>query len=255
MWEGAGALTGAPVNVDQGVPVDEGRVADDIADDFVELNANLRESGGPDTALARLVQLAVGTIPGCDWAGISLWPPEATPSSLAVSGEVADLIDRLQRELGEGPCLSAALVPEPERIDDLSTDGRWPALAAAVLDQTPVRAILSLPLGGEPQRAALNLYSRQAGAFVGDTIATAALFAAHARVLLGHISSAENVGQLRNALNTSRQIGIAIGILMHTHKVTEEDAFGLLRVSSQHLNRKLRDVADDVGQTGALPAE
>ena len=60
---------------------------------------------------------------------------------------------------------------------------------------------------------------------------------------------------LEAALTTNRQIGAAIGILMHQHKITESQGFELLREISQHTNRKLRDVADELVFTGALPPD
>jgi AmiR/NasT family two-component response regulator len=44
-----------------------------------------------------------------------------------------------------------------------------------------------------------------------------------------------------------------MGILMNQHKITRDDAFNLLKVSSQHTHRKLHDVATEVADTGALP--
>lgn len=58
---------------------------------------------------------------------------------------------------------------------------------------------------------------------------------------------------LEEALTTNREIGQAIGILMATHHVTAEQAFEQLRTASQHTHRKLREIAADVAETGALP--
>jgi len=58
---------------------------------------------------------------------------------------------------------------------------------------------------------------------------------------------------LEVALASNRQIGAAIGILMQQQKITERQGLDLLRRSSQAANRKLRDIADTVVLTGALP--
>ncbi len=58
---------------------------------------------------------------------------------------------------------------------------------------------------------------------------------------------------LEVALASNRQIGTAIGILMQRHKISETQGLDLLRRSSQAANRKLRDIADTVVLTGALP--
>ncbi|MEP7021453.1 MAG: ANTAR domain-containing protein [Pseudonocardiales bacterium] len=57
---------------------------------------------------------------------------------------------------------------------------------------------------------------------------------------------------LEEALATNREIGQAIGILMATDHVTAEQAFEKLRTASQHTHRKLREIAGDVTETGAL---
>lgn len=62
----------------------------------------------------------------------------------------------------------------------------------------------------------------------------------------------EHAEQLMNALHTSRTIGAAIGIVMADRKVCEGEAFDILRRASQHANRKLRAVADEVVRTGDL---
>ena len=60
------------------------------------------------------------------------------------------------------------------------------------------------------------------------------------------------VEHLEIALASSRRIGMAMGILMGVYKLSETEAFDLLVVVSQHRNRKLRDIAEDVVLTGSL---
>ncbi|MBM9477968.1 ANTAR domain-containing protein [Nakamurella flavida] len=59
--------------------------------------------------------------------------------------------------------------------------------------------------------------------------------------------------QLRAAVESNRRIGAAIGVLMVRSSLTEEAAFDALRRASNTANRKLREVADEVIYTGALP--
>jgi AmiR/NasT family two-component response regulator len=63
----------------------------------------------------------------------------------------------------------------------------------------------------------------------------------------------EEVANLKLALEHSRDIGAAIGILMATRKVTREAAFDLLRQASQCSNVKLRVLALDVVEQGCIP--
>jgi hypothetical protein len=62
----------------------------------------------------------------------------------------------------------------------------------------------------------------------------------------------EQVDNLKIALLSARRIGAAIGILMSQFKITDEQAFELLRYASQHRNRKLRDIAENVVLTGTI---
>ena len=57
---------------------------------------------------------------------------------------------------------------------------------------------------------------------------------------------------LEQALSSNREIGVAVGILMVNHKLTDEQAFDLLSRVSQHSNRKLRAIALEVARAGAL---
>jgi hypothetical protein len=66
------------------------------------------------------------------------------------------------------------------------------------------------------------------------------------------LRAGERIGHLEVALRTNRRIGIAIGIVMARHQVTDEQAFDLLREQSQVRNQKLRDLAEDVIYTGSL---
>lgn len=59
---------------------------------------------------------------------------------------------------------------------------------------------------------------------------------------------------LQRGLETSRMIGTAIGMLMSQNKLTRNQAFDLLRLRSQHGNRRLRDIAEELLDTGSLPA-
>jgi AmiR/NasT family two-component response regulator len=55
------------------------------------------------------------------------------------------------------------------------------------------------------------------------------------------------------ALATSRDIGMAMGVLMGRHAIDSDAAFTLLRDSSQHSQVKIRDLAIEFLRTGQLP--
>ena len=57
---------------------------------------------------------------------------------------------------------------------------------------------------------------------------------------------------LHRALNSNREIGAAMGILMARHQLTSDQAFDLLRRVSQGAHRKVVAIAAEVIETGAL---
>ncbi len=60
------------------------------------------------------------------------------------------------------------------------------------------------------------------------------------------------VATLREALESNRRIGIAVGIVMVRLVVDSEVAFDVIRKVSMNSNRKLHDVAEDVIREGTL---
>jgi AmiR/NasT family two-component response regulator len=79
------------------------------------------------------------------------------------------------------------------------------------------------------------------------------VLAAHAALAFARAREREQIAGLEQAVASNRAIGMAIGILMAIRRVSQQEAFDLLRVTSQRTNRKLREIADDVVLTGALP--
>jgi AmiR/NasT family two-component response regulator len=63
----------------------------------------------------------------------------------------------------------------------------------------------------------------------------------------------DTANHLTRALETNREVGIAMGILMANGQLTSQQAFDQLRTASQTLNRKLHAIAADVDRTGQLP--
>ncbi len=92
---------------------------------------------------------------------------------------------------------------------------------------------------------------------MGREIAPFRVFSPEAeeQVQLAHkvILLCDKVLHLELALEHSRDIGVAMGMVMAQEKVTRQCAFDMLRMVSQHQNRKLYAVAFEVIETGTLP--
>ena len=67
------------------------------------------------------------------------------------------------------------------------------------------------------------------------------------------VQATQRAWHLERALDSNRAIGMALGILMVSRKITAEEAFEALKQVSQGSNRKLREIADEVVYTGTLP--
>jgi GAF domain-containing protein len=223
---------------------------------FEELRALLvsAHDGPPDPD--RVVRFAAHAVPHADHCALTLVRGERRPTTVAATSDVAPQVDALQYRLGEGPCLTATHTNDVVHADDLRSDGQWPAFAAAAVESTPVRSMMSvrLVLSGDA-RAAMNFYSHEPHAFDDTDVGIGAIFAPFAAIALQSALHQAEATQLHTALNSSRQIGTAIGILMARELITSEQAFSQLAQASQQLNRKLRDIAEEVTETGALPVK
>ena len=78
----------------------------ELAETFAEIARTLLAESDTQATLARIVSLAVDTIDGCEHAGISMVTGR-TVTSPASSDEVPAVVDRIQSETGQGPCLDA----------------------------------------------------------------------------------------------------------------------------------------------------
>ncbi len=226
--------------------------------DVAESARILFAAGGLAETIARVVEMAVETIEGCDVAGLLLVEGDALATPVHTDRAVADL-DELQRLSGQGPCLDAVAERRIVYVDDLAdlADGGPWALFARQATGEGLRSALALPLTTNGSLGSLNLYGRCPAAFgvidrakavLLSTLAGLALTSAHA-----HEDEVNLNAHLHDALTTREVIGQAQGILMERERITADHAFDVLRRASQHLNRKLRDVAQDLVDTGVRP--
>ena len=231
----------------------EGRRAVDLgAARFAQLARELSSCDERTETVAVISRLAVQTL-ACRCAGVA-----RTGDRYVFDGGTDDLllssIQEVATDTGQGPGIAALTGRVTVLMDDVLTECRWPQYCARISATTSVRSVLVFPLelAGEGL-GLLALFDNRAGWFTDERIDTAAVFADHAAVALAKAAAHDHAAQLEEALRTNRIIAEAVGILMATYKVDERQGFDILRVTSQHLNRKLRDVADTVTLTGDLP--
>jgi GAF domain-containing protein len=206
---------------------------------FARISAELLGEPRLEPTLQRVVDPAVETIAGCDFAGISL-RRDKTVSTPASTNCLVNELDQAQYDLSEGPCLDAIWVEDIYRINDMSHEHRWPNWAprAAALG---VNSVLSVRLATRKHVVGgLNLYSKTFHAFDDEAIVTAHIYATLAS---SAIAVLHEVDGLQSALQARHTIGLAQGMLMQRYHLDEDQAFQFLRRVSQDTNVKLRDIA------------
>ncbi|MFF9410236.1 GAF and ANTAR domain-containing protein [Streptomyces anandii] len=221
----------------------------EFAEAMAALSRRLLAQDALQDTLDQIASAPVELVEGCEAAGI-LAVRKGRAVTLAARGDVVAESDRVQGELGEGPCFDAARRVNGDRmfrIADLTQpQPDWPKYAPAARD-LGIGSMMGFLLYADGQDfGALNFYSSRPGAFTRDSETAGWLLASHAAVAL---ASARTVDQLEHALETRHAIGEAMGILRERHRLSEDDAFAVLRRISQHHNIKLRDVAQNIRST------
>lgn len=226
---------------------------EEIAIGLADMARRLLAEPGVDATLSAIVAHAVQLVDGCDAAGI-MSVRRGSVQTLAVTDNVARASDRLQGELGEGPCFDATRNREQiYRIHDLSTsEERWPRFVPQAR-QLGVGSMMGFLLytNGHDNLGALDLFSARPGVFTERSERVGWVLASHASVALANSRHAENMDK---ALDSSRAIGEAIGIVMSRYRETEEQALDRLVHVSQTTNIKLRDLAQEIIRIGEIPS-
>jgi GAF domain-containing protein len=200
--------------------------------------------------LQAIASTAVSVLSPARYASLSLYSRgEFIPQ--AAAGEAPLLLNRLQAELGDGPCINAAQHQSVVRIEDARRDGRWPGFAAQAAG-LGVLSMLCVPLWVDERcLGTLSLYAECTEAFTDRHERYATLLATFAALALAEAQRAE---QMNAALVNRDVIGQAKGILMERHRLTADAAFRYLSRVSQAENRKLSGIARQLVETGELPS-
>ena len=214
---------------------------------FVETTRHLYVSEDLDETLLRATSLATQAIEGCAVASLTMKEGPRLVTR-APTGQLAVTCDEIQYDEGEGPCVDAARHERLVHARDTADDARWPRFSRRVSEEVGGGGVLSCQLAvvdarGTRAFGGLNMYATRPDAFTEADRLLATLYAAHVAVV---VDAARREVQLREAIASRDVIGQAKGILMAQGGVTADDAFSQLRLASQRLNVKLRDLAGEV---------
>lgn len=157
---------------------------------------------------------SVESVPGARHAGVTVLDAAGTLTTLGPTDSVATVHDEIQREVQEGPCLSAAWTQHTILIDDLT---------------------------------ALNFYAESPRVFDDDSVEMGLIFAAHTTLAWNMLRREQ---QFQSALAGRDIIGQAKGMLMERFDIDAVAAFNLLRRLSQDSNVRISEIARRVVAAG-----
>ncbi len=224
-----------------------------LAEQFVALAESLLHAGTVHQVLQRVVTAAHQAIPGAELVSVTLCVPKRGYTTPVQTDPVAVELDELQYEFDEGPCVAATRTPGPglSVSDDLGSGDIYPRFGPAAAARG-VRCVLAAGLftRSDQPRGALNLYSFRPHGLHAVDREVLMLLATHASVALAHtnaVAAADlHAAQLREAIDSRDVIGQAKGILMERRGISAEEAFDVLRRTSQDLNMKLALLAQTI---------
>jgi GAF domain-containing protein len=203
-----------------------------------------------DTGLDAALELAVAETDqlfGVDGAGLMLIDGDGVLRYTAASDEPGRMLEAVQEQVGEGPCVDAFLKDGPVLAEDLGVDPRWPS-AGPMAAGHGIRAVLGVPIDlREGPVGTLNVYAARPRRWDDSEVAA---IRAYTRVIASLLRTAVQAHvsgraatQLQQALDHRSLIEQAKGILMERRGLDQRAAFELLRSRARSSRRRLDEVA------------
>lgn len=223
---------------------------------FAALAAELQRDPDEAVTARAVVTGARRLLPEAERVGLTVRTTRRGPLSLvtlAGTDAVAEEVDALQHDLGEGPCHVAAEIGAWVRSGDVGADVRWPTWGPSAAARG-VRSLLSVAVtDGETRLGTLTLSSGERGRFADRCAVDLAL--AYVLPAASALASARRAATLQSAVGSRHVIGMAQGIVMARYGIDQHQSFELLRRLSSTSNVKLRDVAARIVETRTVPSE
>ena len=173
-------------------------------------------------------------VPGAQYAGITAVDRRGRIDTLAATEDYPSLLDAIHQRHRQGPCLQAAREHHTVRVDDLTSDIRWPRYRRDALAQTPVRSVLSFAMSANGHTlGALSFYAECPHAFDAASEDLGFVYVTYTALAWNALRRAT---QFRSALASRDIIGQAKGMIMERFQIDAVEAFDLLRQLSQQSN-------------------
>jgi GAF domain-containing protein len=222
---------------------------DALASSIAGLGELTVEAGRVEHALEHVVS-ETDRIFAVDGAGLLLLAEGDVLRYVAASDERGRLMETLQEQMGEGPCLDAFEEGNPTVTSDMATDARWPSLGPLAAKQG-IHAILGVPVElDDAAVGTLNVYASEPHDWDDGEIEA---IQAYSRIVASVLRSAVEAhvqgkltAQLQYALDRRVVIEQAKGILMEREGLPAEAAFERIRRYARSSRERVADVAGRV---------
>jgi GAF domain-containing protein len=221
--------------------------AEELARVFVELADSLVDDFDLIDLLQNLTERSA-EISGAAAAGLMLAGPGDGLRFMAATNPTGRMLELLQLQREEGPCLDCYRTGEPVVNAHLRDAGeRWPAFAP-VASEAGFQSVHAFPLRLRTETiGALNLFGRHDSEFEPDDVRVIQALADVATIAIIQertlARSEELAEQLQLALSSRIVIEQAKGALAQRLDVSLDDAFTQLRQEARSSRRRLVDVA------------
>ncbi|MGC9960567.1 MAG: GAF and ANTAR domain-containing protein [Acidimicrobiales bacterium] len=207
--------------------------------------------GAPALETNRLCEVCA-EVTNTSGAGIMLMSGDLPRGSLCTTDAVSALIEQLQYDLGEGPCVDAYKEDRPVLEPDLARPStiRWLAFAPPAV-QAGVLAVFGFPLQvGAVRLGALNLYRNSPGPLSDEQHADALVLSDVAAqtilVLQANAPPGKVAAELEEGADFQYVVHQASGMVAAQLEVSVAQALIRLRAYAFGNDRRLAEVADDV---------
>jgi GAF domain-containing protein len=219
----------------------------DVVRALVEMADTLVDDYDVIDVLTGLTERCVNVL-GVSAAGVMLASPEGDLRLVASSSEAMRVLEILELQAQEGPCLDAFHTGEPVKHENLRAgSGRWPSFSAAALE-AGFQSVSALPLRLREQTiGGLNLFSVHVTPMDDRDLVVARAFADLATIsVLQHRGATEAQllnEQLSGALTSRIAVEQAKGVIAERAGVDMTEAFSRLRRYARTNRIRLTDVA------------
>jgi signal transduction protein with GAF and PtsI domain len=163
----------------------------------------------------------------------------------ATTGLAPEAIGKASLRLGEGITGWAASTGQAVAVRDAAADPRFKLLPET--KELRFVSLLAVPLRSrEKTIGAINVQTKAPHDYTPDEVELLSIIADLAAGAIEKARLIDEIGGLKEALETRKLVERAKGILMARHHITEEEAFKRIHQQSRNTRRSMREIAEAI---------